>query len=81
MKISSDYVEGFEKIMKAYSRLAEPLARFKILDQAYSNTLEFQDVLAVFYSDILRFHKEAYLFVRRSSKWATDFHPVRTMTT
>ena len=61
-------MDAFEKIIKAYTRIAEPLARFKILDQAYSRNMDVQQTLAIFYADILKFHKEAYKFVRRSSK-------------
>ncbi|GAB1316915.1 NACHT domain-containing protein [Madurella fahalii] len=66
LKVASDYVEAFDKIIKAYARIAEPLARFKVLDLAYSRSPEVQQPLAIFYADILRFHKEAYQFVRRN---------------
>lgn len=66
-QIASDYVEAFEKLIVAYARIAEPLARFKILGQAFSKNMEVQQTLAIFYSDILKFHKEAYKFVRRGS--------------
>ncbi|KAF4984798.1 hypothetical protein FZEAL_89 [Fusarium zealandicum] len=67
LKVASDYVEAFEKIMKAYSRIAEPLARFAMFDRTYTNNKDVQQTLAIFYSDILKFHKEAYQFVRRGS--------------
>lgn len=66
LKVASDYIEAFDKIIKAYSRIAEPLARFKLLGQTFSKHPHVQDTLAVFYSDILRFHKDAYKFVCRS---------------
>ncbi|KAK4113156.1 hypothetical protein N656DRAFT_778690, partial [Canariomyces notabilis] len=66
LKVASDYVEAFETIVKAYSRIAEPLRRFKTLDQAYSTNPDVQQTLAVFYADILRFHKEAYQVVCRN---------------
>ncbi|KAI5465360.1 hypothetical protein BGZ63DRAFT_479030 [Mariannaea sp. PMI_226] len=67
LKISSDHIEAFEKIIKAYSQIAKPLQRFKTIDRAFSNDKDVQQTLAIFYSDILKFHKEAYRFVRRSS--------------
>ncbi|KAL7799057.1 hypothetical protein V8C37DRAFT_407477 [Trichoderma ceciliae] len=67
LKISADYVEAFERIIKVYSRLAEPLARFRQFDRSFSNHIEVQNTLAVYYSDILKFHGEAYTFVRRSA--------------
>ncbi|KAH7303097.1 hypothetical protein B0I35DRAFT_384399 [Stachybotrys elegans] len=72
LKISSDHIEAFEKIIKAYSQIAEPLQRFKIIDRAFSSDKDVQRSLAIFYSDILKFHKEAYRFVRRSS-WRLFF--------
>ncbi|KAH8652845.1 hypothetical protein BGZ61DRAFT_500804 [Ilyonectria robusta] len=72
LKIASDYVDAFEKITGAYARIAEPLARFKILHQTYSKNMELQQTLAIFYSDILKFHKEAYKFVRRGG-WKVFF--------
>ncbi|ORX96342.1 hypothetical protein BCR34DRAFT_181469 [Clohesyomyces aquaticus] len=66
LRIASEYVEAFEKIIKAYSRIAESLGRFVILDKAFSTKQDFQQTLAVFYADILEFHKHAYKFVRRN---------------
>ncbi|KAF4947615.1 hypothetical protein FGADI_10296 [Fusarium gaditjirri] len=51
LKISSDYIEAFEKIIKVYGQIAEPLKRPS----------------PHFYSDILKFHKEVYQFICRSS--------------
>ncbi|KAL7814679.1 hypothetical protein V8C44DRAFT_325861 [Trichoderma aethiopicum] len=67
LKISADYIEAFEQIIKIYSRLSEPLTRFSFVQQPFSNNLEVQNALAVYYSDILRFHAEAYNFVRRNA--------------
>ncbi|KAI0190822.1 hypothetical protein F4808DRAFT_476479 [Astrocystis sublimbata] len=66
LKISSDYAEAFEQIIKAYSRIAEYLTRFKVLQHSFRQNPAFQQTLAVFYADILEFHKEAYKSVRRS---------------
>jgi hypothetical protein len=69
LQVASDYVEAIEQIIKAYSRIGESLKRFRVLDEAFSKNTNFQQTLAVFYADILRFHKQAYTFVRRSCKW------------
>jgi hypothetical protein len=68
IQVSSDYVEAFEQIIKAYSRIGESLTRFGVLNEIFSQNMEFQQTLAVFYADILLFHKEAYKFVRCSCK-------------
>lgn len=69
LQVAADYVEAIERIIKAYSRIGESLKRFRVLDATFSQNASFQQTLAVFYADILRFHKQAYTFVRRSCKW------------
>ncbi|KAK6335581.1 hypothetical protein TWF696_002349 [Orbilia brochopaga] len=66
LKVSSDYVDAFEHIIKAYSKIAECLPRFQILGQTFSGIINFQQTLAGYYANIVRFHKKAYGFVRRS---------------
>ena len=66
LRVASEYVEAFEKIMKGYARIASTLTRFEILGTAFATDGGFQKTLAIFYADILQFHKHAYLFVRRS---------------
>ncbi|UNI24017.1 hypothetical protein JDV02_009797 [Purpureocillium takamizusanense] len=72
LKVASDQIEAFEKLIQAYARIAEPLARLKIISQAFLANHEIQKVLAIFYADICKFHKEAYKFVRRSG-WKVLF--------
>ncbi|KAF4987182.1 hypothetical protein FDECE_15563 [Fusarium decemcellulare] len=72
LRVASEYVEAFEKIIKGYSSIAESLKRFEILSDAFINEPEFQKTLAIFYADILQFHKHAYKFIRRSS-WKLMF--------
>ncbi|KAI1634576.1 hypothetical protein F4809DRAFT_506210 [Biscogniauxia mediterranea] len=67
LRVTSEYIEAFEQIIKGYSRIAETLKRFGFLGDAFSNNANFQQTLAVFYADILQFRKHAYKFVRRSS--------------
>ncbi|QYS92918.1 NACHT domain-containing protein [Trichoderma simmonsii] len=66
LRVASEYVDAFEQIIKGYSQLAESLGRFELLGNAFLGDSEFQQTLAVFYADILQFHKHAYKFVRRS---------------
>ncbi|KAF5231675.1 hypothetical protein FAUST_9142 [Fusarium austroamericanum] len=72
LRISSEYVEAFEQIIKGYASIAESLKRFEILSDALINEPDFQQTVAVFYADILKFHKYAYKFVRRSG-WTLIF--------
>jgi hypothetical protein len=67
LQTASDYVEAFEHIIKGYSRIASSLQRFELLGTTFtSNHQEFHSTLAVFYADILQFHRHAYKFVHRS---------------
>ncbi|KAL7916576.1 chromatin remodelling complex Rsc7/Swp82 subunit domain-containing protein [Trichoderma velutinum] len=72
LRIASEYVDAFERIIKGYSQLAESLGRFELLKNAFIGDSDFQQTLAVFYADILQFHKYAYQFVRRSG-WKLIF--------
>ncbi|KAI0413197.1 hypothetical protein F5X98DRAFT_352630 [Xylaria grammica] len=66
LTIASDYVEAFEKLINAYSQIAESLKRFEFLNSAYASDKDFQQTLAAFYSDILQFHQHAYRFITRN---------------
>ncbi|KAE8445745.1 hypothetical protein EG329_012924 [Mollisiaceae sp. DMI_Dod_QoI] len=72
LRVSLEYVEAFEHIIKGYSKVAESLVRFEILGDAFRSNLDFQHTIAVFYADILQFHKHAYKFVKRSG-WKLMF--------
>jgi hypothetical protein len=53
LRVASEHVEAFEQIIKGYAQLAESLGRFEILDNAFKDDHDFQQVLAIFYADIL----------------------------
>ncbi|KAM0344892.1 hypothetical protein ACHAPU_007025 [Fusarium lateritium] len=72
LRIASEFVEAFEQIIRGYASIAESLKRFEILHDVFVNEPDFQQTLAVFYADILSFHKHAYKFVRRSG-WKLMF--------
>jgi hypothetical protein len=65
-QIAADYVDLFEKIISAYKLIAETLPRFDRLSEAFKESEDFKQVVAVFYADIIRFHKEAYKLVKRN---------------
>ncbi|KAF2441418.1 hypothetical protein P171DRAFT_434119 [Karstenula rhodostoma CBS 690.94] len=66
LRVASEFVEAFEHIMKGYAKIAESLGRFEILSDAFATNADFQQSIASYYADILQFHQQAYLFVRRS---------------
>ncbi|KAF3019356.1 hypothetical protein E8E14_010905 [Neopestalotiopsis sp. 37M] len=64
--------QGLEHYAKGYSRIAECLGRFSVLSSSFKGNQDFQQTFAVFYADILEFHKNSYKFVRRRS-WKLFF--------
>lgn len=64
-QISSENLDAFEQIIKTYASIAQPFARFKKYNAMYSKNTDVQKALSLFYTDILRFHKNAYNLVRR----------------
>ncbi|KAE9985892.1 hypothetical protein EG328_006732 [Venturia inaequalis] len=72
LQLASDYVEAFKTIIDAYSHIADCLPRFDVLDKTLKDSPGVQYALAVFYADILRFHKDAYRFVKRPN-WKIFF--------
>ncbi|KAL7792442.1 hypothetical protein V8C37DRAFT_416340 [Trichoderma ceciliae] len=66
LQVASDHIDAFRIIIDAYAQIAESLPRFSILAESLKSSPGFQETLAVFYADILRFHGEAYELVRRS---------------
>ncbi|KAF2129964.1 hypothetical protein P153DRAFT_356631 [Dothidotthia symphoricarpi CBS 119687] len=72
MKLATDHISAFEKLMAAYAQIADSLPRFDRLNSAFQNNSDFQQVLAVVYSDIIEFHRKAYEFFRRSG-WKCFF--------
>ncbi|KAK2037492.1 hypothetical protein LZ31DRAFT_170235 [Colletotrichum somersetense] len=72
LRVASEYIEAFEKIIDGYSRIAASLTRFEVLSLAFANDHNLQQSLAAFYDDILQFHQHAYKFVRRN-EWKLLF--------
>ena len=59
-QIASDSIDAFEKLIKAYADIGEALPRFGLLADALKGNPDFQNVLALYYCDILSFHQRAY---------------------
>ncbi|KAI1093508.1 hypothetical protein F5B19DRAFT_123936 [Rostrohypoxylon terebratum] len=66
LQVASEYIDAFDQIIEGYSRISESLKRFEVLDNTFGDKADFQQTLAIYYADILQFHKHAYKFVRRS---------------
>ena len=64
-QITVDSIGAFEKLIEAYGKIADVLPRLDRLGNALASDHNFQNVLALVYSDIVEFHRRAYKFVRR----------------
>ncbi|KAI3317050.1 hypothetical protein HD806DRAFT_516144 [Xylariaceae sp. AK1471] len=63
--IFDGHLTAYERIIEAYSQIAQHLPRFDRLSHAFRDQPEFQDILADVYTDILYFHTEVYKIARR----------------
>ncbi|RYP56345.1 hypothetical protein DL769_009929 [Monosporascus sp. CRB-8-3] len=63
--ITSDYLGAFDKLIEAYGKIVETLPRFQRFNDAFKNNSVFLAKLALYYADILEFHRRAYKMVRR----------------
>ncbi|KAF2732444.1 hypothetical protein EJ04DRAFT_496968 [Polyplosphaeria fusca] len=64
-QIASEYPAAIEKLVSVYSRLGEALPRFDKLSEAFRGNSDFQRRMALIISDIVEFHREAYLFFQK----------------
>ncbi|KAI1496314.1 hypothetical protein F5X99DRAFT_75957 [Biscogniauxia marginata] len=66
-KITSDYLAAFDKLLAAYEKIAGTLPQIERLGSTFSDNPTLLGKLALYYADILEFHRRAYKFVRRKS--------------
>jgi hypothetical protein len=64
-----DSLSAFEKLIDAYAKIADMMPSLDRLEHALRDDHNFQNVLALVYSDILEFHRRAYKFVRKKCKY------------
>ncbi|KAI4684058.1 hypothetical protein J4E81_009221 [Alternaria sp. BMP 2799] len=72
LMITADSISAFEKLIEAYGKIGDIVSRLDRLGDALVNDHNFQNVLALVYSDIVEFHRRAYKFVKRKS-WSIFF--------
>ncbi|KAH7092161.1 hypothetical protein FB567DRAFT_434738, partial [Paraphoma chrysanthemicola] len=71
--LATDHISAFEKLIRAYGQIADFMPRFDRLSKALIGEPDFQQALAVVYSDILEFHRHSYKFFRRNAGWLCFF--------
>ncbi|KAL9085448.1 MAG: hypothetical protein Q9165_007598 [Trypethelium subeluteriae] len=67
-QLSSGFTQAFELIISAYKDIAQTLPRFDRLSGTFKAEADFQNVLAIFYADIVEFHRRWKTFFL--SSWA-----------
>lgn len=71
-QITADSISAFEKLIEAYGKIGDIVSRLDRLGDALVNDHNFQNVLALVYSDIVEFHRRAYKFVKRKCKYTSS---------
>ena len=67
-QLADDYTNVFDKLVGAYSQIAEAMPQFGRLQSLFGddhNNPNFSIVLGMVYSDILEFHSQVYKLFRR----------------
>ena len=64
-QIGQGHISALEKLIDAYAMIGEAMPRFDRLSTAFKDDVEFQQVMGLFYEDILEFHRRAYKFFRQ----------------
>jgi hypothetical protein len=80
-QLAMDHISAFEKLLAAYSQIAAMLPRFDQLGTAWQDKPDFQQALAVVYSDILAFHEHAYKLFRRNGNILCSDYTCSTLLT
>jgi hypothetical protein len=71
-KITSDYLDAFDKLLDAYERIAETMPRLRTLGDTFKDNPTLLTKLALYYAEVLEFHRRAYKFVRRKCRHANS---------
>lgn len=67
-QIADEYVPSFEKLIEAYSQIANHLPQFGHWSEASQYTSGFSILISSLYTDLLEFHRETYRLFRRCGK-------------
>ena len=64
-QIGQGHISALENLIDAYAMIGEAMPRFDRLSAAFKDDIEFQQVMGLFYEDVLEFHRRAYKFFRQ----------------
>ncbi|KAJ8123850.1 hypothetical protein ONZ43_g291 [Nemania bipapillata] len=74
LRITLDHLSAFDKLIDAYGRIAVTMPRLKSLGDAFKDNPALLTKLALYYVDILEFHRRAYKFLTRRLAWIFFFN-------
>lgn len=63
-----------KKLIEAYAKIGDMLPRLDRLGHALADDHNFQNMLALVYSDVIEFHRRAYKFVRKRCGFLKQRH-------
>ncbi len=66
-KLARNYASVMEKILQAFSEIADVLPRLDRLKATFPEDTNFNQVVGLIYSDIIEFHRRAYKLFRRKA--------------
>ena len=66
-KLAMNYASVMEKILQAFSDIADVLPRLDRLKATFPEDTNFNQVIGLIYSDIIEFHRRAYKLFRRKA--------------
>ncbi|KAH7302967.1 hypothetical protein B0I35DRAFT_447536 [Stachybotrys elegans] len=72
LQITADHLDAFDKLVEAYSKIADTLPHVNILAESFSDKPSMLTKIALYFAELLEFHRRAYKFVRRQS-WKSFF--------
>ncbi|KAG4441376.1 hypothetical protein IFR05_003133 [Cadophora sp. M221] len=67
LQLASDHPNVLDKLLEAYNQIAGTLPRFDRFQSAFHYDANVSQALALVYEDILEFHRNTYLFLKRGA--------------
>ncbi|KAL1633076.1 hypothetical protein SLS56_003147 [Neofusicoccum ribis] len=59
----------FNQLIEAYKKIGNSLPRFDRLANKFRNDPDVQNALAIFYADVLEFHRRVYILVKKRARF------------
>ncbi|KAF8538870.1 hypothetical protein BDD12DRAFT_926090 [Trichophaea hybrida] len=66
LQIASSYIEIYDQLLEVFSRIGRCLPQFQLIENMFRENDQVNNVLSLFYKEIIEFHMEAVRFFRIS---------------